>query len=264
VLFDLLCGEDRKQPVSVFLTVLELDLVERCSEAPPVIQMYTLELVTSYLVSTGTTIETQTLESLVLDLVLTPLFYSSSSSPLAERCNEYITTILRVIKERRGGKTILLRSLCQSYAYKEFHLFLSKISELIASHISERDGGALQALQDSGIAEHLLTTLQDQSEAVPAESVDCLNVILVRLLDIPEVAAGLLHSPLLARLLQDLFYLLRFTDFCIFCVSRLMKFYPENSLFSNFLRTLRETESSSLLRSLLQGLEQDSQAVVRL
>ena len=257
VLFDLLCGEDRELPVSVFLTLLELDLVERCREAPPVIQMYTLELVTSYLVSTGTTIETQTLEPLVLDLVLTPLFYSSSSSPLAERCNEYITTILRVIKERRGGKTILLRSLCQSVRlYQEFHLFLSKISELISSLTSERDDGTLQALQDSGIAEHLLTTLQDQSEAVPAESVDCLKVILVRLLDIPEVAAGLLHSPLLARLLQDLFSLPRLTDFYIFCVSRLMKFYPENSLFSNFLRTLRETESSSLLRSLLQGLEQ--------
>jgi len=257
LLFDLLCSEDRDLPVNVFLTLLELDLVERCREAPPVMQMYTLELVTSYLVSTGTGIETHTLEPFVLDLVLTPLFYSSSPSPLAERCHEYITTILRIIKERKGGKTILLRSLCQSVRlYQEFPFYLSKTSELITSLTTERDEDTLLALQDSGVAEHLLTTLQDQSPSVPAESVDCLKVILVRLLDIPEVAAGLLHSPLLARLLQDLVSLPRLTDFYILCVSRLMKFYPENSLFSNFLQTLRETESSPLLRSLLQGLEQ--------
>ena len=260
LLFDLLCSDDKELPVSIFLTLLELDLVEKCKDAPPVIQTYTLELVTSYLVSTGTSAQAQMLESCVLDLVLSPLFFTGSQQdgPLVERCNEYITSILRVIKERPGGKIVLLKSLCASVRfYKEFPIYLSKTSELISSLTSERDDEMVNALLSTSTAEQLLTTLQDSQDGVPAASVECLKVIAVKLLDISEVAEQVLHTPaLLNRLMEDLVRLPHLTEFYIHCVSRLMKFHPEDELFTGFLQALKQAESSSLLRSLLQGLEQ--------
>ena len=261
-------SEAEALPVGFFVAYLETDMAQGIQDRVPVLQAYTLEFLVLYL--NRTTMERRNYAALVksdlLYLLFSPLFFtipndyeSGLARDLASTANEHLNALFKYLIERKKGKKHLVRQLVKCVELNKANpTYVQRLISLVSGLLAESDEQLVQCLQRASLGDIVFGLLRDTSKEtqIPRESVDSLKVLMIKLLDVPEIAAQVQSKGEISqRLMGHFLFDPEFTEFAIECMSKLLRQDSADSLYSLYVAALRQAESLELLQTLLQGVE---------
>lgn len=255
-------------PIAFFEQLLTEDMEERAKDHVPLPQVYTLELISCCIAAFSASDESyeRLLNSPLLRILFSPLFFviqeetdSHFQARLSQMAAAYMNDILKVVLSRPEGKKLVIQHTIQSiHMHKLYPAYLNQVTSLLFFLVSERDSLISHYFAEYKIADNVYQIIQDlrQDRQSNRLSLGTLEIMLIKILEMPQISAGVLtNEAFLNKFMNEQLFSAETSEFCIQCVSNLMRLSNSEYLYRLFVLTLKQVKDESMFKWLIQGVE---------
>jgi len=255
-------------PIAFFEQLLTEDMEERAKNCVPLPQVYTLELISCCISAFSESPQSyeRLLNSPLLRILFSPLFFviqeeteSHFQARLSQMAAAYMNDILKRVLNKPEGKKLVIQQTIQSlHMHKMYPEYLNQVTSLLFFLVSERDSLISHYFAEYKIADNVYQIIQDLRRDRQANrlSLDTLEIMLIKILEMPQISAGVLtNEPFLNKFMNEQLFSAETSEFCIQCVSNLMRLSNSEYLYRLFVLTLKQVKDEQMFKWLIQGVE---------